>query len=103
MRDQRDCSPAKEGQEPSKLAILSARYRESCPEMSGIDRIRKARGVPARRGQRVRVDGKPGRITSAAGGYLKVRFDDRKFSVCCHPTWRFEYEVDGKFVAFGMD
>jgi hypothetical protein len=53
--------------------------------------IRATRGVPAKRGMRVTVDGKPGRITSASGGYIMVRFDDKRFSLPCHPTWRVKY------------
>lgn len=73
--------------------------------MSTIEQIRKTRGVPAKRGQRCRVNGKPGVITSASSGtgYLRVRLDGTKYVINCHPTWRFEYEVDGKFVGFGMD
>lgn len=73
--------------------------------MATMEQIRTSRGVPAKRGQRVRVDGKPGVIKSAArsSGYLMVLFDGRKHPVPCHPTWRFEYEVDGQFVAFGME
>lgn len=67
-----------------------------------IPEIAKSRRVPAKRGRRCRVDGRLGVITSSHCGYLKVRFDGMKHSLCCHPTWRFEYEVDGKFVQFGM-
>lgn len=67
-----------------------------------IEYIRTAHGVPAKRGQRVRVAGKPGVIKSARCGYLWVLFDGDKHPKACHPTWKFEYEVDGKFVGFGM-
>ena len=67
-----------------------------------IKQIREWRNVPAKRGQRVRVDGCPGVITGTRSGYLQVRFDGMKHSRSCHPTWRFEYEVDGQFVGFGM-
>lgn len=66
--------------------------------------IRESRQVPAKRGMRCRVDGKPGVITGARFGYVQVRFDGRSFSVSCHPTWRFEYiNKDGTVSAFGMD
>lgn len=70
--------------------------------MSSIEQIRESRRVPAHRGQRCRVDGKPGVITSARTGYLMVLFDGAKHPMPCHPTWRFEYEVEGQFVGFGM-
>jgi len=54
--------------------------------------IRQHYGVPAKRGMVVKVDGKEGRITAAKHGYIMVRFDNRGFSVPCHPTWRVEYE-----------
>lgn len=66
--------------------------------------IRKARNVPARRGMRCRVDGKPGVITSARGGYINVKFDGESFTRPCHPTWRFEYILaDGSVKTFGME
>lgn len=52
--------------------------------------------VPAKRGMRVVMDGKPGRITSFPGAYVNVRFDDAKFSVPCHPTWRMTYLEETK-------
>lgn len=62
--------------------------------MSGMAEIRASRNVPARRGMRVVVDGKPGRITSAKGGYIFVRFEAQpRWSLPCHPTWRVEYIV----------
>jgi len=57
-----------------------------------MDYVRKRYGVPAKRGKRVTVDGKSGRITSAKGGYILVRFDGMPISIPCHPTWRVEYE-----------
>lgn len=62
--------------------------------MSGrlsFDYVRQRYGVPAKRGMRVTVDGKPGRITSGAGHYIRVRFDGETFSSFCHPTWRVVY------------
>jgi hypothetical protein len=73
--------------------------------MATMQQIRVTRGVPAKRGQRCRVNGKPGVIKSASSGsgYLRVLLDGMKHPMNCHPTWRFEYEVDGKFVGFGME
>lgn len=62
--------------------------------MSGMAEIRRDRCVPAKRGMRVVVDGKPGRITSARGMYIFVRFDEGpRWSLPCHPTWRVKYET----------
>lgn len=59
--------------------------------MTSLAPIREQRGVPARRGMRVTVDNRPGRITSARGGYVMVRFDGWHHSRPCHPTWRVTY------------
>lgn len=60
--------------------------------------IRKAYGVPAKRGQRVRFapDGgtpREGVITGADGAYIKVRFPEHKSlrPGRFHPTWAIEY------------
>lgn len=58
--------------------------------------IRRRRNVPARRGMRVTVNGKPGRITSSRGGYIRVLFDGARFPVPCHPTWRVTYHTDSE-------
>jgi hypothetical protein len=65
--------------------------------MSGyrsFDYVRRYYGVPAKRGMRVTVNGLPGRITSAAGQYIRVLFDGDTQSSLCHPTWRVEYHVE---------
>ena len=49
----------------------------------GMKWVREYYGVPAKRGMRVRVDGRPGVITSATH-HIFVR-------LYCHPTWRVEY------------
>lgn len=50
-------------------------------------------GVPAKRGGRIRFDGKPGRITSGSGGHLMIQLDDDPpgWRTRVHPTWRMEY------------
>jgi hypothetical protein len=55
-----------------------------------MDYVRRTYGVPAKRGLRVTVDGRPGVITRATH-YVYVRFDDVGFSRPCHPTWRIDY------------
>lgn len=57
---------------------------------NGFDYIEQTYGVRYRRGQRVTVDGKPGKITSTRGPHIKVLFDGDKRPLCCHPTWRVE-------------
>lgn len=60
--------------------------------MSGeFDYVRSYYGVPAGRGVRVIADGKPGRITSGDGHYIRVRLDGEARSGIYHPTWRMEY------------
>lgn len=53
--------------------------------------VRSHYRVPAKRGNRVSVDGRTGVITSMPGAYLRVRFDDETRSVPAHPTWRVQY------------
>ena len=58
--------------------------------------IRRTYGVPAKMGCRVRFTGsvKPreGRITGAAFGRIRVRFDDIPWtSLSLHPTWEVTY------------
>ena len=66
--------------------------------------IRRSRKVPAKRGMSCRVDGRPGVIKSAKGGYVYVLFEGTDFTMPCHPTWRFEYIMpDGKVCPFGME
>lgn len=54
--------------------------------------VRAAYRVDYKRGDRVTVDGKPGRIVSFPGQYLGVRFDGETRTSRCHPTWRVERE-----------
>ena len=58
--------------------------------MSQFDYINKYYGTDFKRGVVIKVDGKRGRVTSADGRYLMVRFDGEKKSVSCHPTWKVE-------------
>ncbi len=65
------------------------------------DYVRTFYGVPAKRGQRVIFNGKPGRIVSFPGARIGVRFDDQpKYTLPCHPTWEIVYlDRDGNAVA----
>lgn len=62
---------------------------------SAFDAVRRRYAVPAKRGMRVTVDGRSGRIASCDGEYIRVRFDGARRSLRCHPTWRVEYHTEG--------
>lgn len=62
--------------------------------MSRMQRIREYYGVPAKRGMRIKTEGKSATITGTTHGamHLRVRFDDepnRTYPI--HPTWKVEY------------
>ena len=63
---------------------------------TSFDYVRRTYRVPAARGVRVTVDGRPGVITSGKGGYVMVRFDGTRRPLPCHPTWRVEYHISAK-------
>lgn len=60
-----------------------------------MNQIRKTRGVPAKRGGRVKFTGceipKFGTIRSAKHGYLMIVLDGEKHTRPYHPTWKLEY------------
>ena len=72
--------------------------------MSGMAQIRHNRGVPSKRGMKVRYRGgeKPqfGRIKSARGGYLKIQLDGETHCGTYHPTWKLDYLSDDGSVLF---
>lgn len=54
--------------------------------------VREVRHMPfLRRGMRVDVNGKGGKVTSAYSANIMVRLDGSNFSVNCHPHWRTTY------------
>lgn len=61
----------------------------------GIAWVRKAYGVPAKRGGRVVYTGEGkreyGTIAGAAGSHLSIRLDGIKHAMPFHPTWELEY------------
>ncbi len=59
----------------------------------GMEWIRSHYPVPAKRGMRIEIDGRPGRITSVAGGHLVLHLDDDPPSrrTRAHPCWRVKY------------
>jgi hypothetical protein len=60
-----------------------------------VEYVRKAYGVPARRGGRVEYTGdcktELGTIRSASGGHLNMRLDGVKHTIPFHPTWKLRY------------
>lgn len=60
--------------------------------------VRQTYGVPAYIGVRVRIDKGEGVIVAARSDlhYIHVRFDNRSFSVPCHPTDSVEYLIERK-------
>lgn len=52
--------------------------------------IRNHYKVPAKRGLRVRFQGRSGVITGTVDAHLRVRMDDGE-RVTLHPTWQVEY------------
>ncbi|MBN8955000.1 MAG: hypothetical protein J0H17_00070 [Rhizobiales bacterium] len=62
--------------------------------------IRKAYGVPAKRGGRVEYtgEGKPefGTIAGAKGSHLSIKLDSCKHTMPFHPTWKIRYLEDRK-------
>ena len=67
-----------------------------------LEWVRSRYGVPARRGVRVIFDGRPGRITSARGGHLRILLDGSKHPVPVHPRWRVTY-LDAQGRAIGPE
>jgi hypothetical protein len=60
------------------------------------DYVRRTYGVPAYVGVRVRSGQREGVLVRATSDlhYVHIRFNDRKFSVPCHPTDELEYLVE---------
>ena len=60
-----------------------------------MDYIRRAYGVPAKRGGRVSYTAAEkavqGTIVSARGHYLRVRWDESGMTHSMHPTWMLVY------------
>lgn len=67
------------------------------------DYVRRYYGVPGKRGMRIEVDGRPGRIMSFPDAHVGVRFDDEpRWTQHAHPTWRMTYFLDdGTTVEYG--
>jgi len=53
--------------------------------------VRSYYGVPAKRGMRITIDGRPATIVGFKDQYLRIRRDGEKRTVIAHPTWRVEY------------
>ena len=59
--------------------------------MNEFEYIRSYYGVPAERGRRVKLRGRPGVIVSGMSQYIGVILDNENFLRICHPTWHVEY------------
>lgn len=59
--------------------------------------------MPAKRGMRVTVNGRPGVITSFPEQYIAVRFDGNTHAALCHPTWRVIYHTPEGDKPHGMN
>jgi hypothetical protein len=57
--------------------------------------VRSYYRVPAHRGGRVTIDGRPGVITGFTTQYLRVQFDGETEPVSAHPAWRVTYHDQG--------
>jgi len=53
--------------------------------------VRSYYGVPAKRGMRIVIDGRPATIVGFKNQYLRIRRDGEKRTAIAHPTWRVEY------------
>lgn len=65
--------------------------------MNGLEYIRKAYGVDARRGRRIRYGPNQEQgaiITGARNGRLRVRFDGCTRAIDLHPTWQVTYPAE---------
>lgn len=53
-----------------------------------------------KRGMKVIMDGKAGKVTSGDGAYVRVQYDGADHSVRCHPQWEMVYFAEnGEIVA----
>lgn len=55
--------------------------------------IRKYYNVPAKRGMKVKYDGKAGVIKSSRGSFLRILLDGENVIKTYHPTYLIEYCV----------
>ncbi len=64
--------------------------------VSQFDYINKTYNLKVKRGMKVTVDGNHGKVTSAKGPYINVKFDHLGIHKPrpCHPTWRVEYNAE---------
>lgn len=60
----------------------------------GLEYIKTTYHVPAKRGGKVKFQGKPGIITGTRGPHVLVKFDGESKAKPCHPTWEMEYLDD---------
>ncbi len=61
---------------------------------SNLEYISNTYGVPAKMGQKVKYEGRPGVICGTKNAYLKIQFDGeaKPDKGVFHPTWEMTYE-----------
>ena len=55
--------------------------------------VRDRYGVPARRGARIRFEGRPGTVVAPRGAYVGIRLDGEKRIGNYHPTWHLDWLI----------
>ncbi len=65
--------------------------------------IRRTYGVPAKRGQRIKFNGKPGVILGSRNARLRIRLDGETFTANYHPTWNIEYPITARPAQAGSE
>jgi hypothetical protein len=65
-----------------------------------LDYVKSHRNMPfLKRGMRLEMNGRRGKVTCGYGGYVRVKFDDVRFTRNCHPQWEMVYySDDGKII-----
>lgn len=74
-----------------RRCVVSGKLLDDVDWLDEFAYVRAYYGVPAKRGTRVTICGKPGRITSGAGNYIRVLMDGERKPGIYHPTWRVDY------------
>ena len=70
--------------------------------MTSLSYIKERRNMQfIKRGMRVEVDGRMGKVTSGnSSGNINVLFDELKYPLNCHPQWKTcYYDKEGNVIA----
>lgn len=65
--------------------------------MKPAEYVRSYYNVPAKRGMRITIEGKPATIVGFRNAHLRIRIDGEQHVVNAHPTWEIDY-LDGRGV-----